>query len=87
MNILQEEVNDPGSSLVQAGEDRIRMVKEMVQSIKSTLDRLEKLAKKYEILGSDSKRKQIWGKFKWSVEFTSIDTLRSKVSDTENQCV
>ena len=55
------------------------MVNEMVKNITNTLRSLEKVAKKYEILGSDSKRKLIWAKFKWSVEFTSIDTLRNKL--------
>ncbi len=79
LNILQEEVKDPTSTLVQAGEDRVRMVNEMICGIGETLKRLEKVARKYEILGSNSKRRQIWVKFKWSVEFSNIDALRNKV--------
>ena len=79
LNILQEEVKDPTSTLVQAGEDRVRMVNEMVARVGETLKLLEKVAKKYEILGSGSKRRQIWAKFKWSVDFSKIDTLRNKV--------
>lgn len=55
------------------------MVNEMVRSISVTLKNLEKLAKKYEILGSNAKKRQIWAKFKWSLEATSIDALRNKV--------
>ena len=55
------------------------MVNEMVKNIAATLRSLEKVARKYEILGSNSKRKLIWAKFKWSVEFTSIDGLRNKL--------
>ena len=55
------------------------MVNEMISGIGETLKRLEKVAKKYEILGSSSKRRQIWVKFKWSVEFSKIDALRNKV--------
>ena len=44
--ILQEEVKDPTSTLVQAGEDRVRMVNEMVSGIGETLKRVEKVAKK-----------------------------------------
>lgn len=80
--ILQEEVKDPTSTLVQAGEDRVRMVNEMMSGIGDTLKRLEKAAKKYEVLGSGSKRRQIWAKFKWSVDFQKIDALRNKVSAT-----
>ena len=79
LNILQEEVKDPNSTLVQAGEDRVRMVNEMVSRIGETLNLLEKVARKYEVLGSGSKRRQIWVKVKWSVEFSKIDALRNKV--------
>lgn len=77
--ILQEEAKDPDSALVQAGENRVQMVNEMVKGIGDTLKKLEKVAKKYQILGSSSKRQQLWTKFKWSVEFSDIDSLRSKV--------
>lgn len=79
LKILHEEVSDSGSTLVRAGEDRVRMVNEMVSRVNLTLKELQKVAKKYKILGTGSKGKQIWVKFKWSVEFTSIDSLRSKV--------
>ena len=79
LKILEEEVKDPTSTLVQAGEDRVRMVNEMVSRIGETLKQLEKVAKKYEILGSGSKMRQIWAKFRWSVEFSQIDALRTKV--------
>lgn len=82
MAILQEEAKDPDSALVQAGEDRVRMVNEMVNGIGDTLRKLEKVARKYEILGSSSKRRQLWTKFKWSVEFSSIDALRNKVGQS-----
>ena len=80
LTILQEEVKDPESTLRRAGDDRVRMVKEMVAGIEETLKRLRKVASKYDILGSGSKTKQIWAKLKWSAEFSSIDRLRNKVS-------
>ena len=80
ISILQEEAKDPKSTLTRAGDDRIRMVNEMVAGIEETLKRLRKVASKYEILGSDSKTKRIWAKFKWSADFSSIDRLRNKVS-------
>lgn len=55
------------------------MMNEMVSRVGETLKLLEKAAKKYEILGSGSKKRQIWVKFKWSVDFSKIDTLRNKV--------
>ena len=55
------------------------MVNEMVSRVGETLNLLEKFAKKYEILGSGSKRRQMWAKFKWSMDFSKIDGLRNKV--------
>jgi len=42
-------------------------------------NKLEKVAAKYGILGDVSKGKMIWVKFKWSVDFSSVDSLRNKV--------
>jgi hypothetical protein len=78
LKMLQEEVSDPSSTLVQAGEDRVRMVNEVVSRLNVTLKELQNVARNYKILGTGSKGKQIWVKFKWSVEFSSIDSLRSK---------
>ena len=67
------------------------MVNVMVSGIGETLKQLEKVAKKHEMLGSNGsngsngssskgKGRQIWAKFRWSVEFSKIDGLRNKVS-------
>jgi hypothetical protein len=82
LNILQEEIKDIDSILMLVGEDRVRMVKELVSRVHVTLKGLQKLANKYKILGSGSKRKQIWAKLTWSMEFSSIDSMRSKVSSS-----
>lgn len=84
IQLLQEEAKDPNSTLVRSGEDRIKMVREMMSRVEETLKELQKHAKKYEKLGDSSraKRKQIWDKFKWSVDATSLDSLRNKVSRT-----
>jgi hypothetical protein len=79
LKILEEEVKNPNSTLIQAGEDRVRMVTEMVSSINVTLKQLEKVAAKYGMLGDDSKGRKIWMKLKWSANFSSIDSLRNKV--------
>lgn len=80
ITLLQEEANDPNSTLTRSGDDRIRMVNEMVAGIGETLKRLRKVASKYDILGSNSKTKRVWAKIKWSAEMSSIDRLRNKVS-------
>ena|SRR5436190_1355740 len=79
LKILEEEVKNPESILIKAGEDRVAMVKEMVAGINKTLKQLEKVAAKYGILGDDSKGRKIWTKLKWSVDFSSVDSLRNKV--------
>jgi len=56
----------------------VRMVNEMVARIQDTLKKPEKVAKRCQVLDSGSKTKQFWSKFKWSVEFSSVEALRSK---------
>lgn len=80
ITILQEAAKDPESTLTHAGNDRVRMVNEMIAGIEETLKRLRKVASKYDILGSGSKTKQIWAKLMWTADFSSIDRLRNKVS-------
>jgi hypothetical protein len=80
LKILEEEVKNPESVLIKAGEDRVRMVNEMVSNVGVTLKKLEKVAAKFGILGDGSKGKKIWVKFKWSVDFSGVDSLRNKVS-------
>jgi hypothetical protein len=41
---------------------------------------LEKVAAKFGVLGDGSKGRKIWAKFKWSVDFSGVDSLRNKVS-------
>jgi len=79
LKILEEEAKNPQSILIEAGEDRVRMVKEMVSGINVTLKQLERVAARYGILGDGSKGRKIWVKFKWSVDFSSVDSLRNKV--------
>lgn len=82
IKLLELEAQDPNSTLVRSGEDRIRMVKEMMSRVEVTLKELEKHAKKYEKLGDSSRskvRKQLWAKFKWAVDASDLDALRNKV--------
>lgn len=82
IKLLELEAQNPNSTLVRSGEDRIRMVKEMMSRVEVTLKELEKHAKKYEKLGESSRskvRKQLWVKFKWSIDASDLDALRNKV--------
>jgi hypothetical protein len=80
LKILQDDLTNQSSILVRAGEDRVNMAREIVSRVEVTLKDLRKVVKKYEIIGDASKGKRIWEKFKWSLEFKSVDSLRSKVS-------
>lgn len=82
IRFLEEETRDPNSTLMQSGDDRIRMMNEMIARVGVTLQELQKIAEKYEKLGTLSRGriKQTWAKFKWSVDAADLDVLRNKVS-------
>ena len=79
IQILQQALKDPNSTLRQAGPERVQSVTHLESAISESLIRLEKVAKKYEILGSTSERKNYWTRFKWSMEQRDIDGLRAKL--------
>jgi hypothetical protein len=79
LKILQDELNNADSILVQAGKHRVKMAREIVSRVEVTLKELQKVIKKYEIIGDASKRKRICERLKWSLEFKSIHSLRSRV--------
>lgn len=86
LRFLEEETRDPNSTLMKSGEDRIRMMNEMILRVSGTLRELGKIAKKYEKLGTTSRSsmKQTWAKFKWSIDASDLDALRSKVSSPDS---
>lgn len=81
--LLEADAKDPESTLMKSGEDRIRMVREMIVRVEITLKELDKFSKKYEKLGEAKQgkmiSKQVWKKFMWSVDASSLDSLRNKV--------
>ena len=79
IQILQQALADPKSTLRQAGQERVQSVKNLETAIGDTLSRLEKIARKYEILGAASEKKHYWTRFKWSIEYRDIDGLRAKL--------
>ena len=82
LKILQEDVKDPESPLLKAGDDRVKLVNDMVGNIRVTLNKMEQIARKYEIMGSTtaSKGKQIWTRFKWTFDWSTIEKLRGKLN-------
>ena len=81
IRLLQDEVADENSVLVRSGEDRLKMMKEMINRVEETLKQLEKIAGKYTKLldPGRSKARKAWDKVKWSAEMADIDALRNKV--------
>lgn len=79
IRLLEEEAANPESTMRRAGDDRVRMVKEMMVRVKITLGELKKHAEKYDQLGDLQKRRNIWAKFKWSTDASDLDSLRNKV--------
>ena len=81
LRLLQDEVMDENSILVKSGEDRLRMMKEIISRVEGTLKQLEKIAGKYAKLldPGRSKARKVWDRVKWSAEMADIDGLRNKV--------
>ena len=81
IKLLEVEVSNKDSVLVRSGEDRLRMMQEMMKRVEATLLELEKFATKYAKLldTSRSKTRKVWDRIKWSSELADIDGLRNKV--------
>lgn len=88
LKLLQDEVENADSLLVRSGEDRLRMIQEMIKRVEATLLELEKFSAKYAKLldPSRSKTRKVWDKFKWSTEMGDIDGLRNKVRNSLLKC-
>ncbi|KAF2192732.1 hypothetical protein K469DRAFT_694786 [Zopfia rhizophila CBS 207.26] len=87
INRRSSEISNPESTLVQAGEDSVRMVNETVTWIRAVLRDLEKVARKYAALGpgsSSSRSKKIRVKLKWLADFGSMDALENKNSSVKH---
>jgi hypothetical protein len=80
IDLLAEESENPESILMRGGENRIRMLDELLGRVRGTLKELQKHADKYGKLGdSRPSLKKVWAQFKWSVGASDLDSLRNKV--------
>ena len=80
IDLLAVEAKDPESTLACGGEERVRLVNELLERIRGTLEALRKHAKKYEKLESSRPGlKRFWAQFKWSVDASELDSLRNQV--------
>jgi hypothetical protein len=81
MDLLIQEVKDKDSTLVRAGESRMRMVGDVMKAANATLTDLELFAKKYDFNSSNARKgKRIWDRVKFATEVKSVDALRTRVS-------
>ena len=80
IDLLADEAKDPESTLRCGGEDRVRLVGELLERVNGTLKALQKHAEKYGQLGnSKSSLKKAWAQFRWSVDASDLDSLRNQV--------
>ncbi|KAF8247938.1 hypothetical protein K440DRAFT_284300 [Wilcoxina mikolae CBS 423.85] len=82
IQLLKEEIEDEESILRRSGDDRVRMVNEMMGRVAETLRELERVSKKYDkLMGTKSRPawKQVRDKFRFSVDAPDLDALRNKL--------
>ena len=84
--MLVEELKAEESCLARSGDARLRFVHRMVLQARETLQKMERLSKKYAGLqdrnaagGTHGTFRILWDKLKYSSEVHSINDLRSKV--------
>ena len=78
--LLANEAKDPESTLRRGGEDRVRLVRDLLGRVNGTLKALQKHAEKYGKLGnSRSSLKKAWAQIRWSVDASELDSLRNQV--------
>ncbi|MCJ1384048.1 hypothetical protein MMC17_007164 [Xylographa soralifera] len=83
IDFLVDEIKDPGSILVSAGEHRCQTVNDMMKAIRLTLDDMEKLAAKHQLINKSAQRSKLkrgWDKVKWASDLPSVNSLRSRIS-------
>ena len=80
IELLATEAQDPESTLGSGGEERVRLVGELLERIQGTLKALQKHAEKFGKLESSRPGlKRAWAQFRWSVDASDLDSLRNQV--------
>jgi phosphomevalonate kinase len=90
INLLIDEIKNPDSILVRAGEGRVDMVNRIMMQANATLKDLEKFADKYDFsakAGERAKVKRVWDKVRFARELSSLDELRKKVQDHNGKMI
>ena len=80
IELLADEAKDPESTLSSGGEERVRLVGELLERIQGTLKALQKHAEKFgKLERSRPGLKKAWAQFRWSVDASDLDSLRNQV--------
>ncbi|KAI5855155.1 hypothetical protein BZA05DRAFT_429113, partial [Tricharina praecox] len=82
IKLFEDEFGDPNSVLVRAGEDRLRMVEDLLAQVMHVLNGLREAYDKHRNLGNVSRTsfKRGWDQFKWAVGVKDVEGLRSKLT-------
>lgn len=83
MKMFQEELENNDSILSRSGDDRKKMLQDMVAQVKTILDGLFEIFQKHRNIGnaSRSRLKRGWDQLKWSINAKEVDALRNKVGE------
>jgi cell division septal protein FtsQ len=81
MKLFEDELKDPNSVLVKAGEERLQMVKDLLEKVKQVLKGLDDSFNKHRKLGDVTRKglKVMWDQFQWARYAKDVDGLRNKV--------
>jgi hypothetical protein len=81
MKLFEDELNDPNSVLVKAGEERLQMVQGLLENVKQVLKGLDDSFNKHRKLGDVTREglKGIWDQFQWALHEKSVGSMRNKV--------
>jgi len=81
MKLFGDELKDPDSVLVKAGEERLQMVKDLLEKVKQVLKGLNDSFNKHRKLGDVTRKglKAMWDQFQWARYAKDVDGLRNKV--------
>jgi hypothetical protein len=81
MKMFEKELNDPNSVLVKAGDERLQMVKDLLEKVKQVLKGLDDCFNKHCKLGDVTRKglKAMWDQFQWARYSKDVEGLRNKV--------
>lgn len=81
ISLLVEDLNNPNSTARMAGEDRVKLVNEMMAGAKETLTKLQDFAKKHGVIRTSdrSQIKKAFDRLRYAKDASTLNSLRSKL--------